>query len=315
MLASTSRAAAWPMKPPAAGVARPSLDRPRPLICECAAVRAERSCVLFTSLTGTVAMAAVANLNGPRCWIGGDFRVRWCVVVGRGDGGESFGACLCMYRACLKLEVLSTGASALLAHRAGQGTWCSQVTRPFPTLDLRSQHVAVAVCKALLLAFAHRRLVFFIRSSTTLLRTAILHLPPLPWLAASVTPLARTRCGRHTASDKVSAYSVCSSVLEITAKSTTEFRSPSLFEPYLSTDYPRSRFTKSFPGSIPLSPSFEAPCSHRPQPLPGQPPESHNTTMRSVRLRNSRAFVASHDDQVSTAHSTSLSEPRFHQRL
>jgi hypothetical protein len=58
----TSRAPAWPMKPPADGVARPSLERPRPLIWECAAVLDERS-VLFTSLTGTVAMLAVANVQ------------------------------------------------------------------------------------------------------------------------------------------------------------------------------------------------------------------------------------------------------------
>jgi hypothetical protein len=58
---STSRAAAWPTKPPAAGVARPSLDRPSPLMWECAAVLDERSCVLFTSLTGTVAILVVAD--------------------------------------------------------------------------------------------------------------------------------------------------------------------------------------------------------------------------------------------------------------
>lgn len=43
------------MKPPALGVARPSLDRPRPLMCECAAVLLSRA-LLLTSLTGTVAM-------------------------------------------------------------------------------------------------------------------------------------------------------------------------------------------------------------------------------------------------------------------
>jgi hypothetical protein len=56
----TSRAAAWPMKPLAEGVARPSLDKPRPLMWLWAAVLLSRA-LLFTSLTGTVAMVATAR--------------------------------------------------------------------------------------------------------------------------------------------------------------------------------------------------------------------------------------------------------------
>lgn len=51
------------MKPPAEGVARPSLDSPRPLMCECAAVLLSRA-LLLTSLTGTVAMVAGVMSTG-----------------------------------------------------------------------------------------------------------------------------------------------------------------------------------------------------------------------------------------------------------
>jgi hypothetical protein len=62
------------MNPPALGVALPSLLRPNPLICECAAVLLSRA-LLFTSLTGTVAIVYVlyvSRLTAVKRRLGGD---------------------------------------------------------------------------------------------------------------------------------------------------------------------------------------------------------------------------------------------------
>lgn len=94
------------MKPPALGVARPSLLSPRPLICECAAVLLSRA-LLLTSLTGTVAMVAVvvAGSVSRVCDVQLQRRPGICRKerLGRWNRCSWFGACV--WRAALKVEV------------------------------------------------------------------------------------------------------------------------------------------------------------------------------------------------------------------
>lgn len=146
----TSLAAACPMNPPALGVALPSLLRPSPRMCECAAVRDSRALDL-TSLTGTVEAIVM------RCVPFQSNRQSGCVCV---ETGCRYGCrqCACerlnewrragcfLSLSCIELSVLSRRSLFQNSAAAQSLLRISIVIEPSPVIRDKASLAAMPWC-------------------------------------------------------------------------------------------------------------------------------------------------------------------------